>query len=249
MARNFAVTDHLNLGDITIFDGLTAFTIAYWIRLDTTTADARFVGKGGVNAATQSILTTVDGTTNQLRFLISDGTDRLLKDTPNNTLVTGVWAHCGFVWSGGTTMVIYKDGVAQSLTTILGGSPTSVNSTARLFRIGADEDTNGLDGDVAEVAGWDRALSANEVKSIFNRNVLSVSSGLILYSPVIGEAPEPDYGGNALSATVTGTTIADHPPVAPPFGVDMGWQGAFTTVVSGVDIRRQVISAYMMVNA
>ena len=230
MARNFGTTDHLSFGDVTIFDGLTALSCAFWVKLDTNSADARFVGKGGATIATQSIIFTVDGTTLQCRIVISDGTNRWVADTPTNTLSTGVWTHLAFVWSGGNSGAIYKDGVSQTLTDVLTQTPASVNNTSKLFRIGADEDTNGVDGDIGEVGLYDRALSANEVLTAMRLGPARVASGLIFYVPIFGNSPEPDYGGSGLPGTVTGTTIANHPPIGFPFGFDIGY-GEFEIAV------------------
>ena len=233
MARNFATADFLSFGDITILDDLAALSTTFWVKLDTTTADARFVGKGGNSDTTQSLICTVDGTTNQLRIIISQGLNkRWVADTPTDTLSTGVWTHVAMVWSGGNSGAIYKDAVSQTLSNILAETPLSINNTARLFRIGADEDTAGVDGDMAEVGIWNRALTVGEVTSIMRAGPMRHASGLIFYVPILGASPEPDYGGSVLSGTVTGTTIVDHPPVAPMFGVDFGWAGAFTVAAA-----------------
>lgn len=60
---------------------------------------------------------------------------------------------------------------------------------------------------------------------------------------MFGESPEPDWSGNGLNGTVTGTTIVDHAPAGPPFGFDIGFP--FPAAVVGADVRKHIIPAYM----
>ena len=63
-----------------------------------------------------------------------------------------------------------------------------------------------------------------------------VGNGVPFYQPLGLGSPEPDFSGSSNNGTVTGTpTITDNPPIAPWYGFDLGWQGAFTAAVGGVN--------------
>ena len=214
MARNFATTNNLSFGDLTIFDGLGAISCAMWINPDALTNDARFVGKGGADAGSQSILFTMDTAANgQARIVISDGVSRWVADTGDSVIATGAWEHLAYVCSGGDSGAIYKNAVSQTLTNVIAQTPSTINNTARLFRIGADEDTAGIDGNIAEVSLWNRALSLAEVEIAYRAGPWAVPKGLLMYVPIFGiVSPESDFSGNNNHGTVTGTTRIDHPP-------------------------------------
>lgn len=215
MARNFATTDNLSFGDLTLFDGLGAISCAMWINPDTVTTDARFVGKGGTVDTNQAMFFSMDTAANgQARIAISAGAGlRWVADTGDGVIVAGSWMHLAYVWSGGNAGAIYKNGVSQTLTDLVAQTPLSIQNTAKLFRIGADEDTAGIDGNIAEVSLWNRALSLTEVEIAYRAGPWAVPKGLLMYVPIFGiVSPESDFSGNNNHGTVTGTTRIDHPP-------------------------------------
>lgn len=162
-----STTQFVDFGDIDIVDGLSSISCSFWINVNGAGVnDGRIVGKGGTSAATQAVFFTIGPSPLQSRIAISDGTKRVIKDTQTFAFGTFNWFHMAFVWYGGDTCDIYINAVAQSLTTILAETPTTINPTAKKFRIGADEDAVGFNGMVGPVLMHDRALTLAEVKML-----------------------------------------------------------------------------------
>jgi len=133
---------------------------------------------------------------------------------------SGGWHHISVSYDGGSTAndpVMYVDGVSQTVTetsTPAGASlrTNTVGMTIGQRFAGSGNKYNGL---AAELGWWNilldagihAALAKGYAPSFFRR-------GLVAYYPLIGQySPELDgsMGSLAGSATVTGTTIADHP--------------------------------------
>lgn len=73
-------------------------------------------------------------------------------------------------------------------------------------------------GLVAETAVWNQFLTANEVNTLATVCPSAVRrTALVGYWPLPAAAsPEPDLSGNQINGTVTGTSIANHPPCIVP---------------------------------
>jgi hypothetical protein len=116
--------------------------------------------------------------------------------------------------SAGNHALMYLDGVQQTTNSPTLPSGTIVDNTT-VYMIG---NRSSLDrvwaGRLAEFAIWDRILSPAEIAALGNctQTALDVPSGRVSYIPILGlESPEPDID-MGTSATVFGTTYADHPP-------------------------------------
>ena len=116
---------------------------------------------------------------------------------------TGVWHHACAVFASSTSRSIYLDGT-NKITNTTSITPSSGSITGT--RIG-DSDADCFDGDLAEVAIWNAALSDAEVASLFVSNGVGVYptdvkvANLVAYWPVLGSSsPEPDdVGSNDLT--------------------------------------------------
>jgi hypothetical protein len=137
---------------------------------------------------------------------------------------SNVWHHQVVTYDYGSTNndpAWYIDGVAQTVTE--DQSPGgSVSADTNNLTIGNRGDNRCWNGKGAEFCIFNRVLAADEVKTLYY-NGPSKISGLVCYVLMDGvESPEPNLtsGGNG---TVTGTSLADHPPIAAPFGLDEPW--------------------------
>lgn len=125
-----------------------------------------------------------------------------------------------------TTGVITE--VSYDTTTNATGTYTS--DAGDSLSIGNDAgEVQGFEGRLAEVRIYTRILAIGEMESVRRGKHLGSS---VLHMPILGRSAEPDYSGNGNNGTLTGTTVADHPPVGPTFGFDYGWQGAFTVAAA-----------------
>jgi len=129
-----------------------------------------------------------------------------------------VWHHAAAVFASATDRRAFIDGGSKG-TNSSSGAPSGINRTS-IGRVGDSTPGNHFKGRIAEAAVWDAALTDVEVAALAaGVSPLRVRSGNLKgYWAVFGVSPETDFSGRGNNLTVTGTTIADHAPVAPQFG-------------------------------
>ena len=137
------------------------FTVAFWINGDLATNYTNIV--------------TNDSGANNVRVWSTNGVIRAKVNNENAATITGIsddtWTHCVFTRDGADLVVGYKDGVQTGATTTTAGDYV-------LTRIG--HSSSSFPGKIDEVAIWNTALSAGQVKELYNggesfnaKNILS----------------------------------------------------------------------------
>ncbi len=163
--------DYVNIGDVLDQDGTSAFSMSFWVNLDTLAG--HIVGKMLNSGTYAGYAAYING--NKLRFAIinSWSGNALAVDTVDD-FATGSWKHVVITYDGGqdvSDVKIYINGSSQTLTTIH-NTLSSSSSTTAPFTIGA---RNGnalyLNGKTDEVAFFDSELSASDVTAIYNSGV------------------------------------------------------------------------------
>jgi len=228
MARAFdGVSGKITISGSAI-NSLTTFTVALWsYRID--------VGEGGFGRYYQKsdiffVRTTSSSAFRANRWATAFGQWEYAHPG------TSQWYHTAITYDYGSTAndpVIYVNGTSVSITEAQAPSGSVNADTAALVIGNTSAEDRTWNGRHAEFCIYNRILSADEIKTLYKFGPRKVPGGLVLYIPLIGASPEPDFSGNALNGTVTGTSVADHAPVAPPFGFDMGWMGAFAAATAG----------------
>lgn len=131
-------------------------------------------------------------------------------------ITAGTWHHAAGVEAAGNSRTVYLDG-GNSATNGTSKVPTNIDVTA-IGRRSNGTPTNYFDGDIAEAAIWNVALSAADVAALAKGvSPFFVRPGnIIAYWPLIGRfSPENDLtDGSAM--TVTGSVVADHPRIYYP---------------------------------
>jgi hypothetical protein len=134
------------------------------------------------------------------------------------TLSVGTWYAITGVFTNSTTYEIYVDAAAgnENLNTGTVTLATLTQFDVGSFRAGAGTYGN---GDIAEVAVWDAALTVPEITSLAARvSPQQIRPGnLVAYAPLMGKSsPEPELV-SGLSLTLTNTPAeAVHPRVFRP---------------------------------
>ena len=143
-----------------IITGLTTFSISAWYSLDTTSGDRAIIGSW--NTAPAQMLLYWDDPSGW-RFLWSDGSSASIAG-PSST-ITGQWHHIVVTYDGSTVKFYHDNGTPTTSAISRGAIQTSTNS----WNIGADNNGARLwDGDLDEIAIWNRALDATDVARIYN---------------------------------------------------------------------------------
>lgn len=133
------------------------------------------------------------------------------------------WHH--YVWApdrAGPTNTLYIDGAVTSPSSSIHDAATYGNFSNSALDIMVQQSAPStfirfLAGRMAELAIWPGVtLTASEALALSKGATpqLVHPDGLTVYVPMLGDSsPEPDYGGTKKSATLTGTTVANHPGV------------------------------------
>ena len=214
MARDFDGTDDvLDMGDQTVLDlDGTNITLAVWINLDENTSNKHVVNKWG-GAPDQLYLLGAEGNPNKVKLVFHDGTGFQQK-AGATTIGTGAWHHIAATYDG-SNIRVYLDGSEDGSAAVT----TSIRTGTVSFRIGgSNEASRFVDGQLAEGAAWNIALTAGELATLGNKfsPLLVRPQNLAGYWPIIGRtSPEIDLI-NGNDGTVTGATVFAHPPMIYP---------------------------------
>jgi len=166
------VDDNVNVGDIDALDGASQFTISAWVYQRS--LDVKVVlAKWDISFAHFNLQTSDTGNGNVDDIQCQP--DANVGYTTNNIHKSNTWEHWVCVFDGTQTgdsgrLKIYVNGVAQSLTFDDTIDPTTF-STAKPIRIGATSDIQACcvwNGLIDDVRIYNRALSADEIKRLYN---------------------------------------------------------------------------------
>ncbi len=184
--------DHVSM-PTGIVNGLTNFSIATWVRLDTTSAWRRIFDFG--TGTTVNMFLTPQSGSSTVRFAITTGGaggEQQINGTP--ALSTGVWTHVA-VTKSGNTGILYVNGVQVGQNTSMTLSPSSLGNTTQNW-IGRSQYAGDpfLDGQVDDFRIYNRALSVSEVQSLASGSLLLSIDGTSIYLPILikgADTPEP----------------------------------------------------------
>ena len=155
---------HANSGDLGFTTG--TFSVSFWLKPDV--LDNWLIGKAdGGNG--WSVYLQGDGS---IRYVSQAGFAPFNTDTKTGLISIGVWAFVTLVRVG-LNIYMYVNGLQQNILT------NTINSTAPavLFTIGANGTGNQrYDGQMADVRIWERELSKEHVRAIFEseRGIMNV---------------------------------------------------------------------------
>ncbi len=170
--------DYINItDDISLDLGVSDFTFASWIRLDSNTTGTMMSKNVAWNLNSEGYEFKVAGTAlgTSVIFVINNGTG----DSDSRRFVAiavpsiDLWSHIVVVGDRDGNMTMYRDGemVANALnpTDISNWSTNDISNTFDLV-IGRRGQQNYLNGTIDEVRIWNRSMSASEVKQHYYSN-------------------------------------------------------------------------------
>jgi len=218
MARNFnGTSNHIAIAD---HDALTlthstGWTIAFWFNVTTNTGTTRhhiysWGNYGGVpscNIHMPGEDTPDHGNKLSIYIRDSESNSYIFNTTSKPGTNHDVWQHATLVDDLGT-LRIYINGVESDTKT---GYSSDVDSGATLY-LGrrSSSETLHFNGDMAELAKWDVALSTEQITALSNGvRPTEVGSRPAWYLPMLGSLSEEIED---ITITNSGTTIAEHPP-------------------------------------
>ncbi len=217
MARGFPGSSLARLESTVAVTTAAPMTFACWLNSNTLASPRRiFMSQ---NAASSQRITLSQQTDGAIRFNKSDASVSAMAVT-SGSVSTGVWHHAAGVMATSASLKVYLD-AGSTGSTNTGTNPVGLNE----FTLGMGSIVAPFgpwDGELADVAVWNVALSGEEVASLANgfSPLLVRPDGLAAYWPLIRDADQDIVGDNNLSS-VGAMTVEDHSPVmiypAPPF--------------------------------
>lgn len=224
MARLFAKANPDNISFTGHLGDPSAITVAAWIK-----ASARDTSGSEIISLGDSVIMRLGGS-GQLDGIYYDGAyESLFSGT---SVQTGVYVHCCYSVSDGA-QEIYTNGASRATATAAGAPAYTVGANTFIGKHGNGGTNNDMDGDIAELAVWNRVLSDDEV-AILGADRFSpafIPNGLIFYLPMIRDIKDLKA---ATSLTINGTTVSDHPRIIYPSNYNIA---PFTAVAAGTSVK------------
>jgi hypothetical protein len=224
MAYDFDGTgDFLSYGSLASLNGLTAMTVAGWVQMDTLTAD------GGILCTRNSTdfdgflffyddAAAASGRSDTFGLFVENGATQVRIEGATGAATTGAWQHvCVTFLAGSSTGIrLYVNGVedANSPSSSIGITNSGASANVQLQIGNAHDFTRDIDGKLAEVAGWNRVLSAEEIAALAKGFSPKFFPGLAFYAPLVRDDADVVSG---TDASVNGTpSVFPHPPIIYP---------------------------------
>lgn len=214
-------SDNIYFGDVALFKLTGSMTWMAYIKLNASTAFDSMI------ADIEGAAITEDEVDNALFFLQvkgssgawdlnyiheygagnNEGIEFTLADIPNDT-----WTHVALVRDvTANTVTLFLNGTQIGGAAPYTNDPTSTATTVPYRLCTRSNQTNFFNGQIAEVALYDRALTEAEIDDII-ANGQSQEPDYIHYSKLCGnESPEPDLATGNNDGTLTGTAKVTHP--------------------------------------
>ena len=177
---------------------LSQFSVAAWFKTSSNFgSDAIIANKGGVGSDSSGQNMNYGiwmNSAEQVRagFETSSGSDQFV--TSANTYNDGQW-HYAVVTYGGSTVILYIDGVQVATKSTSGATP---EQNSKPFRVGANPrvtpPTNFFTGEVDEVRVWNDDLTTQQVADAFSGNSFNTAEQ-VLYLPFSTPAQDTDIFG------------------------------------------------------
>jgi len=166
------IDDYVDCGDITELNSASGFTVLGWYKDDNIVGHNRHFDKGDgldhdISGATYS---------SRLYIEVGNGANSYAYWSGYSSVISsGEWYHTAFVFNGsGATNAdkakIYVNGVERSLS-FGGGSMPSSTADLTGYPFTISKAVNPWDGDIDEVAIFNRALSAIEILDLYDKGL------------------------------------------------------------------------------
>jgi len=236
------VDRYVDLGDLSSakFDADVDWTFLCFFRVNQiSTDDNAIIGKW-TGASTQFLIRTDNTASGNAPMEV--WFDGGLKRTGGTNIAVDTWYMVAVSNSGaGNNMLLYLyDMGGAALDDALASSSADDADQTSVVLLGArDANDDNIDGELAHAAYIDKTMSKGEIEQYLWSPARAVAkhitAGVQFYLPLGLGSTEPDFSGSGNTGTVTGAmTVEDNPPVAPWYGLESEWQGAFTTAAVAI---------------
>jgi len=170
------IGDYVDLGsDLSILQNVSEATLTAWVKADTLSASERYiVGISKNNSGTPTLISRAfvllsDSDEVKAGGRSADGEDAQFVTTTTSPISTGTWYHIATVINyANDSVTIYVNGQSQAATGTVNFSQNTTSNTASTSNaVGSEDDGSSsfFDGVIDDVRIWNRALTADEIKT------------------------------------------------------------------------------------
>lgn len=216
MARDFNGSSDISYTLAASQTGHSQITVAAWVYPDSTAQYGRhFHQEGGAGFNMNMEFDDGWGWVVGHGWSTTDGKWSIAKPS------TGAWVHIGHTYDWTSTTndpIIYQNGVSQTITERVTPAGSAVNSNTG-FWIGSEAGASQFfDGRIAELAIWNRILTADEMAALADGFAPSFfRRGLVFYTPLLGKLTnERDSILGTAGSVDAGVTAIAHPRIIYP---------------------------------
>ena len=164
--------DHVDMGDVTTFDGLNDLTIACWVKTPTGASGTHyFLSKGAYNNADSAWSFNIgpDSSNGRIMFSVSNS----LYAYRNNCITAygytlGSWNHVAVTYSNTDDEIYFYINGTQISPGSEAGTYISIPNSSKKLRVANNDGSNWLEGGVSDAVIYNSVLSHSEIHSIYN---------------------------------------------------------------------------------
>ena len=201
-----ANSDRIDMGDVTIFDGLSAVSFSLWLNQDSLSANKGIICKWGNTTAEQCVLLQTATASDEIQFDAQSGGVYPESISTGADMTNGVWYNIIYTYnvSSGARQ-FYINGTAVT-TSAVNNISNLIDATSSLqFGFETDESRAPVDGKYAHFSIWSSVLTASDAVSLANgvRPELVATSSLVGYWPFWDSATQIDLSANGNDGTLT----------------------------------------------
>lgn len=224
MGRSFnGTSDKIDVDAAHVTVASNPFSISVWVNSSLANANAKCpYAEGSTAGAGPFFLLQGDGSGKlviSLRRSTAGSSDAF---TSNAVVFDGTWHHICITQDASNNLILYVDGVQDNtLTRTALSNPAGTFNTASFGYAHRNTSSAFYGGALAHGAIWNLQLTAAIVKALAG-GWHPLEFAPLHYWEFAGQAsPEPDTGSSPVNATLTGTSPATSPTLAPPQAVVM----------------------------
>ncbi|MFT5646078.1 MAG: hypothetical protein ACI976_000756 [Aureispira sp.] len=245
------VDDIVIIGDVAALDGISQFTYEAWVKMNTFNAFGRLFGNSEINGFnTIGTAMSLGSTSGSLNLVTRNGANS--GGTTGNVLPLNTWTHVSMVFDGTQTgdanrLKCYINGIEVPLTFSGNAIPATLISNNQPLVLGSNFVGLEFPGEMDEVAFWNTARTANEIRENMHLTLKDCPTGLVAYYQMndgTGSATLADGSVNGHVGTLTNMNPAtDWITSAVNIGNDVGGNSNSQTINTAAGVSTQNFTA------
>jgi hypothetical protein len=245
------VDDIVIIGDVAALDGISQFTYEAWVKMNTFNDFGRLFGNSEINGFnTIGTAMSLGSTSGSLNLVTRNGANS--GGTTGNVLPLNTWTHVSMVFDGTQTgdanrLKCYINGIEVPLTFSGNAIPATLISNNQPLVLGSNFVGVEFPGEMDEVAFWNTARTANEIRENMHLTLKDCPTGLVAYYQMndgTGSATLADGSGNGHVGTLTNMDPAtDWITSAVNIGNDVGGNSNSQTINTAAGVSTQNFTA------